>query len=455
MMPRIKRGYILIIVAAFLTIASLAAWVVVGLGCGEILQTRNRNDTVSAYYAAVAGAEFLYARLKSVEGQIVSWPQTLAETDVRTLPSGGTTVGTVSAVANTVAANIFGIASEGVVNGRRATVVVKYGMDNPFTNGYPLGSAGSMTLTGNRWLIFRSWVRAEGPIASGGSITSNNYVQVSGATLPNQPFAPPSFWYKWDSASSQWISKLVGDTDGNGIYLTDVNHDGKVTIEDAGGDEDMENIFALDNTYSSDSEINDKDAFYTYYTHELNEKENLQIGEGQSNHYNGNQNFGPSSIASGTRAIFVDGETDILFNNTQWWAAASNHTIISMGDITILQPTNGVNDTLTLISYGDIATGGLNVFGGINGNLVVYSHGDFDAFYGGSSNGTIFADGTMNIDTVYPVPFLLNRNLNKGTVDWANPANWPLGLPPNYNRITLSFSILNEITGYKPRMQRK
>ncbi len=446
-------------VMAFLLVISLVLGVIINLGCAEILQTRVANDLASAQYVALAGAERMYAKLKSQEGNTITWPQTISQTSVTTLPSGGTTVGTFTATANTITSSRFGIVSEGVVNGRRATVTVKYGMNSPFTNGHPIGSIGPMTLAGNRWLIFRSWIRAEGPIASGSTITTNNYVQVSGSTLQNQSFTPPSFWYKWDTVNQQWTQKTVGDANGDGQSLADTNSDGKITVADAGGDQALVDIFTADDTYS-DGEVNEKDAFYTYYTKELNTKENLGIAPGEAHYYNGNQDFNPTSVPSGTPIIFVNGNADILFSDTSWWGAASNHTVVAMGDITTIQPTNGSDDTLALISYGDVVTGGVNFFANIKGNLVVYANGNFSALYGGKSNGSLFAKGSVDIDTVYPVPGLLNRDIAKGTLDWGDSANWPLGLPPNYNRITLNFTILNEnadeaMVGYKPRTQRK
>ncbi len=462
---RSERGYIIIIVSAVLAIISIVGWAIVNLGCGEILQTRGRNDMVAAQYVAIAGAELMYAKLKSQEGRTITWPQTISQTSVKTLPTGGTTVGTFTAIANTISSSVFGIISEGIVNGRHAKVTVKYGMSSPFTNGYPMGAGGSMSLAGNKWFLFRSWVRAEGPIAAGGGITSNNYVQVSGDRLEHQTFETPSFWYKWNASSQQWEGKSVvtnaggsiigGDVNGDGQYIADTNGDGAITVEDCQADPAKIAIFNADNTYSSDGQVNDKDAFYTYYTSELNAKENLQIGPGQAYYYTGDQNFGPSSVPAGTQAIFVNGKTNILFSDTQWWGVACNHVVISMDDIAITQPCNGSNDTLTLVSYGDVDTGGVNLFARIQGNFVVYAKGDFGAYYGGSSNGTIFAEGNMDVDTVWPIPGLLNRDLNKGTVDWASSGNWPLGLPPNYNRISLNFSILNETTAYKARIQKQ
>ena len=108
---------------------------------------------------------------------------------------------------------------------------------------------------------------------------------------------------------------------------------------------------------------------------------------------------------------------------------------------------------MTLIALGDVNTGGVVAFGGVSGNLVVYADGDFNAYYGGRTNGTIFAKGNIDVDTVLPIPGLLNRDLNRGTEDWSDPADWPLGLPQGYNRISLSFRIKDESIEYVPVWQ--
>lgn len=450
-----KKSFIVIIVMALVAVIIIVAWVIVDLGCGEILQTRMRNDMISANYAAQAGAEMMYAKMKSLEGASVTWPQTIppGANTVNTQAVGGTTIGTWTAAANITGLNVFGIVSQGTVNGRSARLTVKYGFDASFTNGYPIGSIGPMTLTGHRFLGMRSWVRAEGPIASGSTITTNNYVQINGSTLENQSFAAADFWLKYNPSTGSWTSKAVYDTNGDTQYLTDVNGDGIITVDDAMGDAAKIAIFNADNTYSTDSEINNKDAFYTYYTTELNTALNLGIGPGESNYYPGDQNFGPNSVPAGTPIIFVNGDVNILFNNTAWWGADVNHTIVSMNDVAIVQPTNGSNDTLAIVAYGDVDTGGIIAFGGVRGNFIVYAGADFNAYYGGRTNGTIFAEGSVDIDTVWPIPGLLNRNVNKATVDWGDPVNWPLGLPPNYNMLSLAFRVLNEDSEYRPRWQ--
>ncbi len=439
------NGFVIIIVVASLALLILTTWLVVNLGCSEILQTKHANDIAQASYAAASGAELMYAHLKSHEGQTVTWPHSLTG-PVQTRVSGGTAVGSFTAVANTVTSNVFGIVSEGTVNGRKAKVAVRYGFDSPFTNGYPIGCLGPMDLKGTKWGALRSWVRVEGPLSSGSTITTNNVVTVSGELLENQSIAAASFW----------LGETY-DTNNDGQYITDVNGDGSVTVLDVA--EGQEAAFAADDI-TADSIIDDKDAFVYYYTSYLNQPSNnklnqpLGIAPGEVNYYSGDQTFDPTSVPAGTPIIFVDGNVNILFSDIDWWGADINHTIIATGDITITQPTNGAKDTLTLVSYGDVNTGGVRAFGGVRGDIVVYAHGDFNAYYGGRSDGTIFADGNVLVDTVEAIPGLLNRDINRGTLDWSDPANWPLGLPPSYNKISLSFRIQDEMTEYIPIWQK-
>ena len=443
-----RKGGVILVVVASLAVLIVVATVIINIGCSEIAHTRAANDLTSASYVATSGAELLYARLKSMEGQTVSWPQALSGS-VTTHSSGGTVLGTYNAQAKTVTSNVFGIASTGIVNGKTATVTVTYGFDSPFTSGYPIDSMGDIALTGTRWTKFRSWVRAEGPIAAGGEITTNDFVQISGDQIEDQPFSTPSFWL-----GAQF------DTNNDTYFAVDTNNDGVVTREEAIA-QGKEGAFNDDNKYDTDDdEISDKDAFYYYYTWYLNQaannklNEDLSIGAGESRHYSGDQEFDPSSVPQSTPIIFVDGNVDILFNDTEWWGANVNHTIIAMGDITIVQPTNGSQDTLTLISYGDVNTGGVRAFGGVVGNFVVYAHGNFNAYFGGRTDGTIFSEEGITVDTVLPIPGMLNRDLNKCKTDWADSANWPLGLPPNYNMVSLSFRIKTESGQTMPIWQR-
>ncbi|MDD5422646.1 MAG: hypothetical protein PHT32_04390, partial [Candidatus Omnitrophica bacterium] len=308
-----NKGFVIVIVVAFLVMLVLIAGVVVSMGSGEILQTKIANDLMSARYAARSGAEIMYALMKSKEGQTVIWPLAVPSADsvVKTRNAGGQTVGTFTASADVVTTDIFGIVSEGTVNGRKSRVIVRYGFDSPFNSGYPLGCIGPMSLSGAKLLGFRSWVRAEGPLASGSTVTTNNFVQVSGETLENQSFSAPSFWLG-----------DTYDTNNDGSLITDINSDGSVTVADI--PEGQETIFSADDV-NSDGVINDKDAFTYYYTTYLDDAANNSLGvdlgitPGEENYYTGSQTFDPWSVPVGTPVIFVDGSVDILFSDTAWW----------------------------------------------------------------------------------------------------------------------------------------
>lgn len=434
-----RKGFVIIIVIAFLTVLILLAWVVVDIGCGEILHTKTRNDSLSAYYAAIAGAEMMYAHLNTSH---VNLPYTLPGPGIlATRSSGGQTVGTFTVSAGAITTDILEIVSEGTVGGHKARATVKYKFAPSYLNGAPIGCLGPMTMSGRKWWILTSWVRSNSDLVTGGTLTKNDYVQIAGTISQNQPIETPHFWWKYDAASDCWSQKATYDTLGTGVYITDVNGDGNVTIADALGDAAGEAIFRT-NDINSDGEVNDKDAFVSYYTVELNKK-NLGLAPGEAGYYEGNQAFGPGDVPSGKIIIFVNGDVNILFNDQNWSKGACDHTIVSTGDITIIQPVNGSDDRLTLVSYGDVSTGGLNFFGSVKGNLDVYANSSFNAYYGGTSNGTILAKDSVDVDTVLAIPAFLNRNLNKGTDNWwADPANMPLGLPQHYNTVTSSNTTL-------------
>lgn len=446
-----KKGFILIVVIAFLAVLIITAVVIVSFGCSEMIQTRARNDSAAAYYTAVSGAEMMFARLRSLVDTTVMWPQSISG-HVNTQGAGSTSGNSFNATADTISQDVLGIVSEGIANGRHARVTVKYGFNSTFTSGFPIGCMGPIDLKGAKLLFLKSWVRAEGPIASGSTVTTNSVARVSGDILQNQSFQAPSFWQKYDTATSTWSSKAVGDTNGDGSYLIDITSDSQVTVADAGGDQAKIDIFTADDTYT-DGVVNEKDAYYTYYTSELNSALGLGIGPGEEHYYSGSQVFEPDSVPAGTSIIFVNGDVDISFSDTEWWGGAIDHTIVTMGDISIIQPTNGSDDVLTLVAYGDVTTGGVRAFGGVRGEFVVYANGNFNAYYGGRTDGTIFAKDGVLIDTVLPIPGLLNRDLNRSSLDWADPANWPIGLPPGYNRLSLIFTLTDESADYAPRWQ--
>jgi len=453
-----SRGLVLVIVIAFLAILLPLTWVIVNLGLGEILQARAGIDRDIAFYAASAGEEMMYCKLKAIENSatgMIVWGDTISGIVRTQPPSSGVSVGTYTTTVNNLSGTVFGVVSQGTANGKTASLCAKYGYTTPFTHGVPLGCRGAIEMYGHRWWILTSWVRAEGPVASGSTVTTNSYVQITGDTLQNQSFTDISYWIRWDAGNNIWVEKEQYDTDGDGSYVTDVSGDGVVTVADCLADPVKEAEFAQDNTYTSDTEINDKDAFYTFYTFELEQQQGeLGISPGEANYHSGDTLFGPSSVPAGTSVVFVDGDANILFNAANWSGGASDITIVAMDDINIVQPTNGSDDRVTLIAYDDVNTGGVGIFGGISGDWVVYAGDDFNAYFGGNSNGTIFADDHMTVDTVAAIPGLLTRDFDKGTVDWSDPDNVPLGLPSAYPRVSYNFRISDETqaqpAGYIP-----
>ena len=194
-----NRGFVIVIVMVFLMVLVLIAWVIVDMGCGEILQVRTRNEFLSAYYAAVSGAEMMYARLKN--SSRVDLPLSPLSGNLTTLGTGGQTVGTFTATADASTGDMVGIVSEGTVNGRKARVTVKYKFEEAYSNGSPVGSLGPMAMYGQRWWIFRSWVRSNSEILTGGTYTQNDYVQITGSISQNQDIETPTFWWKYDAVS--------------------------------------------------------------------------------------------------------------------------------------------------------------------------------------------------------------------------------------------------------------
>lgn len=464
-----KKGFAIILVLSMITIFLLTTVTIVAMSCNEAIQTKINNDDISAYYIAVAGAERMYARLKymQAQSQTVTWP--LQPTDLANVAVqlSGSTVGTFTVTASlTGASQEFAIISKGTVKGRTSTVTVKYGYSSTYTNGVPMGSIGSMSYAGSRWWFLTSRVYVDGPVESASSISPSQsypntspYVQYYGEVNQNKSdLNKPSFWYKYDSASGSWTQKQVYDTNGDGSYLSDTTNKGYVDISDAGGSEANIAIFNADNI-NGDDRIDTKDAFISYYTVELNNAYNLGINPGGANYYSGDISLGPYTVPAGTSIIFVNGDANILFNAQQWWGATADFTVVSTGDITIVQPVNGSDDRMSLVALGNISTGGINLgeIADVDGNLNMYSEGSFTAILGGSTNGSIMTGGTVNVQTGLP-SFLFNRDFNQGTDDWSDPANRPRGLPPGYPEVSRPFSIKAEnysSGGYKPRWQQR
>jgi len=453
---RNKKGFITVMVLGALGVVLILALTIVGLGCSELLQTNTRNDIISAYYVALAGSERLYASLKdiSIRGGDVAWEsQSIGPTN---LQINGQTIGTFAAQANiTNQTEEFMIVSTGTVHGRSTTVTVKYGFRALNTNGGPMGSVGSMNLRGQKikflfWYL-TSYVDAQGPIQSASTIDpsgmpNDRYVRYTGDVTGNVTgIVPMSFWR---------YNRF--DTRNNGMVAVDGNSDNDIVPTEV---PEADQAKFVENDVTGDNVINDKDAFFYYYTTWLNDPANnsrgqdLGINVGGANYYAGDQVFGPYAVPSGSNIIFVNGDADIVLNAQKWWPSRSDLTIVATGDITVVQPVNGPDDRVTLVAQGNVYTGGVNLgeYADIDGNMNVFTGGNFVAVLGGSTNGSIFANGSINIDTVLPSN-LFTRDLNQGTDDWADPLiGSPLGLPPGYPTISRQFSIKNEAGGDEGR----
>lgn len=486
-----KKGFVIVLVIPVIAVLVLVAWVLIDIGCGEAMQVRIKNDMGSAYYAAAAGGERMYARLRSMwaANQTVTWPMSISATNIQV---AGNTVCSYSATAClTGESGVFCIISNGTVNGRTATITAKYGYSSNYTNGVPIGSIGGMTFTGHQgWFGMKFRVTADGPVESAGPIIpngnsdptyapNNRYVQYSGQVTQNNPsLAAPSFWLhqRFDTTGAFQTA---------GVTIPHTNPD-FITRDEAIAQEAITPgalaAFDANNVYKNSTQdlnrLDDKDGFFYYYTDYLDKPANnrtgadLGIAPGEANYKTpaggpgGTLLYGPFNVPSGTNVVLVDGDVTIIFNAQQYWNNSSDLTIISMGDIVIAQPMNGTDDRLTLISYGDVATGGINLGdkADVDGNLVMFSCGNFNAVLGGVTNGSVFAKGSVNVDTEYDIlgiPIYSSRDLNMGTDSWTDPADRPIGLPPNYPVVSQNFAIKAENLGtnpalnYNPRWQRR
>ena len=464
-----KKGFVMVLMLSMMVFFLLMITTIVGLSCGEIIQARSRNDYISASYAAMAGAERMYARFRNMQslGQTVLWPMRPSDLNNVPIRVNNSTVGSFSVTAGlTNRYEEFAIVSTGSVNGRTATVVARYGYNwAAVTNGPPLSSMGAINISGINEGALTSKVYADGPILSASAITpvasspnSAPYVQYYGDVTPNKPdISVPSFWYKYNAGTDTWTAKEIYDTNGDGQYLADLTGKGYVNIADAGGDAAKIAIFNADDI-SRDGKIDGKDAFVSYYTVELNSKYGLQIGSGQYRNIQGDKSFGQTTeLYNGRQVYFVNGKTYIGLSAKQWSKTNTDLTIISTGDLTLLCPVNGVSDRLVVISYGNILTGGTNLGSPSAPECILhmYAKGDITFDLGGNTGGSVVAGGKIDIWTRHG-DLVYNRNFRQGVDDWQDPAFRPVTLPPDYPMTTKSFTIKTESFGgytYKPRWQ--
>lgn len=491
-----NKGFTIILVMGAMAVLVIITSIIISIGCGEVAQIRVRNDHISAYYIATAGAERMYAIISN------KWQSLSTEQwTTLTLPETALMVDGVTAGKFTVAAyrinnpnQFFYIVSTGEVNNRTVTVTVKYGYRIDYVNGKPMVSLGNMSLKGNKVLFWKFMVNADGPIESAGSINpvgnndpdyapNNRYVQYTGTVTENSPniTTAPSFWLNdpFDTTGAFANAEISIPPHSDPNFITRGEAETYAAEQEAitpGRGAQVLAAFDANNKYTKTSQdeerVDNKDAFYYYYTGYLDndpsspsydgEKPHLEIGQGETNYVDHNTTYGPFSVGAGKKIVFVDGDVDVIFNAQQYWGSASDLTIVSMNDIAIYQPVNGPDDRLTLIAYNDISTGGINLgdFADVKGNIVMFAAGDFDAVLGGVMNGPIFAGGEISIDTRWLI-FYSARDFNMGTDNWAN--NYPLGLPESYInnsnfKIERGFHMLAEGVGettqnFNPRWQ--
>lgn len=431
-----KKGFVIIIVLAFLAILSILAVIIVSFGFGELTQTNTRNDFERAYYLAISGAQMQY--LYYTEQGVTD----LAEQEV-VLDSSTEEKGYFDPIAYPSAQNgevdivSRGYVNKGSIHQHTVTIVAKYPQSPS------IASINTMTFAGHRIFIFTSRVFVNESVGTNTPpISTNQYVSLPEyRKVPNPGLTPLSFWMDADGNP-----KTVYDTNGNGDFITDRNGDGQVTIDDAiamaAGDPALEMLyrgyFMADNVYhpgggTTFGPINALDAFYQYYTNDLNYKDPLNplgINPGGVNYYSGDQTFGPWSVPNDKKIIFVDGNVDIWFNAQNWGGGAKDLTIVSTRNVNLDLPLNGSDDRLTLITYNNVSILSLSFFS-MDGDLVVQANNDFIANWGGKTNGSMFANNRVTVDTGI-VSALFTRTLKKEKFDRSDPGQWPLGLHPNY-----------------------
>ncbi|MBN1526908.1 MAG: hypothetical protein JW919_04920 [Candidatus Omnitrophica bacterium] len=467
-----RKGFVIILAVTLMSVLIIMAWAIINFGCGEILSTRSRNDLViSAYYVAIGGAEYMYAKLRTITAMDWNSPPTASGT----ITVDSNTIGSYSVEVKKVSSDVLAIISDGTVNNRTATAVVRYGYDGEESlRPVPIGARGDITIDG---ASSAANVKMEGPVMSGGTITETDNVKVQNeednqenyeAFQPDSPVV--DFWKTTEEGSTG--NKF--DTNDDTKYPTTTENADYATATDYINNGWTQQDFDNDDVYPSggDDKVDVKDAFFYYYTTYLNNEENLGINPGGSNYYTGNQTFEQGDIANDVKVIFVDGDVAVTYNDQDWEGDDElKHTIVAMGKLKIEQPTNRPDDTLVLVScnkddvhptdaddrdpdhYALATYGTMGDRGGVIGDVVFYTRGDFLMLGGGKLNLSAFAEGTVTIDTVGDDQGADHRILNAMTVDWTSEEDKPIGVPPGYPIRSFKFTIKSE-SQYRPIWQR-
>jgi hypothetical protein len=468
-----RRGFVLIIVMVFVLVLAIGSAAIYFMVNSELIQVSRQVSQTKAFYAAEGGSEILFASISSdpenatyqqITGALGGYAYAASTGNIYAHPGhpGDDTWGLIK------------VSSTGTVNGIAREVEVEYEVhDIDWANPSLMTSGETLELQGHKERVWFFWVYAgvdvEGPVASGGDVTvqdPTDAVTITGQKVEDVTLPPPQFMQGFDANRD----------DGE---ITDTNGDGEITYDEIPVDPetglpfpDQEAIFLGDDV-NGDNVVNEKDGFTHYYTKVANyaydiddDGINDDLGmdpdaASHPNYYSGNQTFGPGgfleTIPADTNIVFVDGDVDIVFNPDSWGGGARDITVVSTGDTTIVEPCNGDDDRLTLINYGDVATGGINVefIDIIDSNLNVYAHGDFYAYYGGDTEGTLSTQGVIDVDTIVAdwTGFLYSREIGNNDNIIEDP---PIGLPPmdeddtgqefaqNFCRIPVDFIIENE-----------
>lgn len=495
-----RGGFTFIIVLFFTAAVVTAVTAMVAVGTSEMRQAKADNDRTVAYYAAVSGAERMYAHLKAEHNNDVNLNEQAVNGNV-TMSS--TTIASYSATASSISYDsstkkgVLGISSIAAANNHISHVTAKYNYTASSSGPAPLTSIGDVTLTGHIEYDNKGKVKSSSSIylegllqtGPGSSVTiaePSDLVTVNGGIESNvSGIEPLTFWLD-EADRSGGIKTSPTETpnyDITGVQasgsiapFSDADSTGSVTeamaiaqAVNADGSPDAARLATFyTNDINDDNVIDQKDAFIYYYTRFLNlaqhntTEQNLDIGPGEvfyfspasdpgafKDHVNAHGNTAKllevddfvqlkkREVPSGTAIIFVDGDLYIDKTDTKWKDGDFQHTIVCTGEVAINRPKNDSGDTFTIVSLGDITISGKDTGKAqLNGNFIAYTKGDFTALKGGVSHSAIFAEGNINIDT-YDAKKNSDRTMYNLLGEWSSP----LGLPLGYRIITYEFDL--------------
>lgn len=462
-----RKGFVLIVVLSFILVLAISGAGIFFLTNSETIQARRQISMTRAFYAADAGAERMYRFVKDHENdpqsvvnqQIVDEMLVIDEVVVSTydVSTSGISALTAQQIAELVPPGgdalewgTITITSTGSSGGVSRNVIVEYVLqDIDFKNPALMSLSDLLSLQGHKEIWWFWWIEAgvyiEELMACNGVINKED---------PTDTIHGPGAANELENLSQPSPVFMSGnDANRDGDQITDTNGDSAITVDDIPidpetGEPEAEQlaIFSADDV-NSDGAVTEQDGFTHYYTDAYNYSDVNGNGEPDDDlgmdpdnpshpyYYSGDTTFGPESgapylwdtVPDDTNIVFVDGDVDIYFNPDAW-DGERDITIVSTGDVTIVEPCNGDNDRLTLVSYGDISTGGINIqfIDFIDSNMNAYSHGDFYAYYGGDTEGTIISNGIGDIDTM-EASLLYTREIEWNDNIVSNP---PLGLPP-------------------------